>query len=150
MENNPAYLASHNMEITGNDGDLAVIRQLPGGDNSFGKVKFLFLNSFNIYFHDTPAKSLFENDKRAYSHGCIRLSDPAKLANYLLKEDKDWTPENIDAAMNAGTEKFVKLKNPLPVLIIYYTAWENENGSFHFADDIYDYDKTIMNNMFAN
>jgi murein L,D-transpeptidase YcbB/YkuD len=150
MENNPGYLASNNMEITGDDGGLPVIRQLPGGDNSLGKVKFLFPNSFNIYFHDTPAKALFEKDKRAYSHGCIRLSDPAKLANYLLKEDTDWPPENIDAAMNAGTEKFVKLKNPVPVLITYYTAWVDENGLLHFADDIYGHDKTIMEKMFTN
>lgn len=150
MENNPDYLASHNMEITGNEGELPVIRQLPGGDNSLGKVKFLFPNSFNIYFHDTPAKSLFEKDKRAYSHGCIRLSEPAKLAAYLLKDDTDWPPENIEAAMNAGTEKFVKLKTPVPVLITYYTAWVDENGLLHFADDIYGHDKTIMDKMFTN
>jgi murein L,D-transpeptidase YcbB/YkuD len=138
------------MEQVGNDGDLPVIRQLPGDDNSLGKVKFLFPNSFNIYFHDTPAKSLFNKDKRAYSHGCIRLSDPTKMANYLLKDDPQWTPENIDAAMNSGTEKYVKLKDPVPVLITYYTAWVDEKGLLHFADDIYDHDKAIMRKMFTN
>jgi murein L,D-transpeptidase YcbB/YkuD len=150
MAGNPNYLASHNMEQVGNDGDLPVIRQLPGDDNSLGKVKFLFPNSFNIYFHDTPAKSLFNKDKRAYSHGCIRLSDPTKMANYLLKDDPQWTPENIDAAMNSGTEKYVKLKDPVPVLITYYTAWVDEKGLLHFADDIYDHDKAIMRKMFTN
>jgi murein L,D-transpeptidase YcbB/YkuD len=150
MSGNPNYLASHNMEQVGNDGDLPVIRQLPGDDNSLGKVKFLFPNSFNIYFHDTPAKSLFNKDKRAYSHGCIRLSDPTKMANYLLKDDPQWTPENIDAAMNSGTEKYVKLKDPVPVLITYYTAWVDEKGLLHFADDIYDHDKAIMRKMFTN
>ncbi len=150
MERNPNYLADNNMETVGNDEDLPVIRQLPGDGNSLGKVKFLFPNSFNIYFHDTPAKSLFNKDKRAYSHGCIRLSDPAKMANYLLQDDPEWTPEKINAAMNSGTEKYVKLKNPVPVLITYYTAWVDDNGLLHFAEDIYDHDKVIMNKMFTN
>jgi murein L,D-transpeptidase YcbB/YkuD len=150
MSRNPNYLASNNMEEVGTDGDLPVIRQLPGDGNSLGKVKFLFPNSFNIYFHDTPAKSLFNKDKRAYSHGCIRLSDPAKMANYLLKNDPEWSPESIDAAMNSGTEKYVKLKDPVPVLITYYTAWVDEKGLLHFADDIYDHDKAIMRKMFTN
>lgn len=150
IEKNPGYLESHNMEITGNEGGLPSIRQLPGGDNSLGKVKFLFPNSFDIYFHDTPAKSLFEKDKRAYSHGCIRLSDPAQMANYLLKEQPEWTPEKINEAMNAGEEKYVKLKKPVPVLITYYTSWVDENGLLHFADDIYGHDKAVIEKMFIN
>jgi len=150
MEKNPSYLESHNMEITGNEGGLPSIRQLPGDDNSLGKVKFLFPNSFDIYFHDTPAKSLFDKDKRAYSHGCIRLSDPAKMANYLLKEQSEWSPERIDEAMNVGVEKYVKLKNPVPVLITYYTAWVDENGLLHFADDIYGHDKAVKEKMFIS
>jgi murein L,D-transpeptidase YcbB/YkuD len=148
MASNPDYLATHNMEQVGSDGDLPVIRQLPGDDNSLGKVKFLFPNSFNIYFHDTPAKALFDKDKRAYSHGCIRLSDPVKMANYILQDDPQWSPEKIDEAMNSGTEKYVKVKNPVPVLITYYTAWVDENGLLHFADDIYDHDKAMMSKMF--
>jgi murein L,D-transpeptidase YcbB/YkuD len=150
MAKNPNYLASHNMESTGNEGGLPVIRQLPGPQNSLGKVKFLFPNSFNIYFHDTPAKSLFEKDKRAYSHGCIRLSDPVKMANYLLQGQPEWTPEKIDEAMNSGNEKYVKLKKPVPVLITYYTAWVDEAGALHFADDIYGHDEAAMAKMFAN
>lgn len=148
MQRNPNYLASHNMEQTGTSGGLPVVRQLPGGDNSLGKVKFLFPNSFNIYFHDTPAKSLFEKDKRAYSHGCIRLSDPPKLANYLLKDDASWPSDKIDEAMNAGVEQFVKVKKPVPVLITYYTAWVDDNGLLHFADDIYGHDKELSSKMF--
>lgn len=150
MESNPNYLASHNMEINGNDGGLPSIRQLPGAGNSLGKVKFLFPNSFNIYFHDTPAKSLFGKDKRAYSHGCIRLSDPSKMANYLLEGDAAWTPGKIDEAMNSGDEQYVKLKKPVPVLITYYTAWVDDNGLLHFADDIYGHDKNVMTKMFSN
>jgi murein L,D-transpeptidase YcbB/YkuD len=72
-----------------------------------GKVKFLFPNRFNIYFHDTPAKSLFDKDKSAYSHGCIRLSDPEKMANYLLRNNPEWTADRISKAMNSGEEKYV-------------------------------------------
>ena len=96
MDKNGNYLAKENMEITGNEGGLPVIRQKPGGKNALGKVKFLFPNSFNIYFHDTPAKSLFNKDKRAYSHGCIRLKEPVKLANYVLRNQPEWTPEKIE------------------------------------------------------
>jgi len=149
MNRNKNYLASQHMEITGNEGGLPVIRQLPGADNSLGRVKFLFPNSYNIYFHDTPAKSLFEKDKRAYSHGCIRLSDPVKMANYLLKDDAQWTEIKIEEAMNSGNEKYVKLKDPVPVLITYYTAWVDDNGALHFADDIYGHDKLSIAKMFV-
>ena len=149
LESNPNYLAEQNMEITGNDGGLPVIRQLPGEKNSLGKVKFLFPNSFNIYFHDTPAKSLFSKDKRAYSHGCIRLSDPVKMAEYLLKDDSSWPPEKIMEAMNSGNEKFVKIKDPVPVFITYYTAWVDENGSLNFRDDIYSRDAILAQKMFV-
>lgn len=150
MERNPNYLLDNNMEQTGNDGGLPVIRQLPGDGNSLGKVKFLFPNSFNIYFHDTQAKALFDKDKRAYSHGCIRLSDPTKMATYLLQDNPEWTADKIDEAMNSGEEKYVKLKSAVPVLITYYTAWVDENGLLHFADDIYDHDQEIMRKMFIN
>jgi len=149
MARNPNYLASQNMEITGNEGGLPVIRQLPGEKNSLGKVKFLFPNSFNIYFHDTPAKSLFDKDKRAYSHGCIRLSDPVRMAEYLLKDDPSWPPEKIYEAMNSGNEKFVKVKNPVPVFITYYTAWVDEYGILNFRDDIYNRDAAVTQKMFA-
>ncbi|HVF80680.1 MAG TPA: L,D-transpeptidase family protein, partial [Flavisolibacter sp.] len=109
MASNPNYLASQNMEQTGSEGGLPVIRQKPGEQNSLGKVKFLFPNSFNIYFHDTPAKSLFSQDKRAYSHGCIRLAEPEKMAQYLLRNAPEWTPEKIAEAMNSEEEKYVKL-----------------------------------------
>lgn len=150
MQKDPNYLTRNNMEQTGEEGGLPVIRQLPGPKNSLGKVKFLFPNDFNIYFHDTPAKSLFSQDKRAYSHGCIRLSDPVWMANYLLRNQKSWTPEKIDEAMNSGTEQFIKLKDPVPVLITYYTAWVDENGLLNFRDDIYSHDAKLAAKMFVN
>lgn len=150
MEKNPNYLLEHNMEITGEENELPVVRQLPGESNALGQVKFLFPNTFNIYFHDTPEKELFRKTKRAYSHGCIRLSDPAKLANYLLEEDPQWSPEKIDSAMNAEKEKYVKVKDPVPVLIFYYTTWVNENGTLQFRDDIYDHDENLARKMFSD
>lgn len=148
MEANPGYLASQNMEQVGTEDGLPKIRQLPGEGNSLGRVKFLFPNSFNIYFHDTPAKGLFEKDKRAFSHGCIRLEEPEKMANYLLRNNPEWTPEKISEAMNSGNEQYVKLKKPVPVIITYYTAWVDENGLLNFRDDIYDHDKDLMEKMF--
>jgi murein L,D-transpeptidase YcbB/YkuD len=148
LEKNPDYFASQNMEQTGTEGGLPVVRQKPGAGNALGKVKFLFPNSFNIYFHDTPSKSLFERDKRAFSHGCIRLAEPEKMANYLLKDHPDWNPEKINVAMNAETEKFVKLKESVPVVITYYTSWVDDNGRLNFRDDIYSHDKKLSGKMF--
>ncbi len=148
MSRNPNYLANQNMEIVKQDGDLPVVRQLPGGKNALGKVKFLFPNMFNIYFHDTPSKSLFKKDKRAFSHGCIRLEEPEKMANYLLQDDPNWTPEKINEAMNAGEEKFVKLKTAIPVFITYYTAWVDDQGRLNLREDIYGHDAKLAKKMF--
>jgi murein L,D-transpeptidase YcbB/YkuD len=148
MEKDPNYLASQNMEIIGESDGIPEIRQLPGEKNSLGKVKFLFPNSYNIYFHDTPAKSLFEKNKRAFSHGCIRLSEPEKMAEYLLQNDPAWDETKIEEAMNAENERYVKLKEPVTVFITYYTAWVDENGKLNFREDIYDHDEDIERKMF--
>jgi murein L,D-transpeptidase YcbB/YkuD len=151
MNKNSNYLAKNNMEIvSGNGGGIPTIRQRPGAANSLGRVKFLFPNSFNIYFHDTPAKSLFEKDQRAYSHGCIRLGDPVWMANYLLENSPEWTPEKIEAAMNSGNEKAVRLKNPVPVIITYYTAWVDEENKMNFREDIYGNDASCAAKMFIH
>ena len=151
MKRDRSYLQKNNMEQTGSDEDgVPVIRQLPGEKNSLGKVKFLFPNSYDIYFHDTPAKDLFRMDKRAYSHGCIRLGDPVKMAAYLLRNQKEWTAAKIDSAMNSGAEQMVKLKNPVPVLITYYTAWVDDKGILNFRDDVYGHDAMLMRKMFVN
>lgn len=149
MSRNKNYLAQNDMEIV-SGGDIPEMRQKPGPKNSLGLVKFLFPNSFNIYFHDTPAKSLFEKDNRAASHGCIRLADPVKMANYLLQDSPEWTPEKIDEAMHAGVEKTVKLKKSVPVIITYYTAWVDEDNKMNFRTDIYGNDQNIAAKMFTN
>ncbi len=150
MKRDKNYLAKRDMEITGSEGGIPVVRQLPGKKNALGKVKFLFPNSFNIYLHDTPQKDLFKRSERDLSHGCIRLSDPVKLANYLLQNSKNWTPEKIDSAMNCGQEQCVRLKNTVPVIITYYTAWVDQNGTLHFADDIYGHDNKMAMKMFSD
>lgn len=143
INKNPRYLRNENMEITGNEDGLPVVRQKPGPKNALGKVKFMFPNKYNIYFHDTPAKSLFERSTRAFSHGCIRLSRPFELARFLLKDQNQWTDDAIQRAMNAGSEKWVRLTEPVPVSISYYTAWVQPDGTVHFRDDIYGHDKDM-------
>ena len=143
MRKNRNYLRAHRYEQVGTEGGLPVIRQLPGAGNSLGKVKFLFPNSHNIYFHDTPAKSLFSIRKRTFSHGCIRLAEPQKLAEYLLRNDAAWTPEKIRQAMDSGKEQFVQLQNPVAVSITYFTAFVDAGGQFHFREDVYGHDKPV-------
>jgi murein L,D-transpeptidase YcbB/YkuD len=150
LEKNPHYLEKENMEIIGEEDGLPEIRQKPGEKNALGKVKFLFPNSYNIYFHDTPSKSLFAKSKRAFSHGCIRLSDPERMAKYLLRNQPEWSDAKIEEAMNSDKEKFVKVKKPVPVLITYYTAWVDENGELNFREDIYDHDRELIKKMFTD
>lgn len=83
------------MEITGKRNGFPVIRQRPGRRNALGRVKFIFPNRYSIYLHDTPAKRLFERTNRAFSHGCIRVSEPSELAKYLLKDKPGWTDQEI-------------------------------------------------------
>ena len=141
INKNSNYLEENNMEITGKAEGLPKIRQKPGPDNSLGSVKFLFPNKYDIYFHDTPSISLFEKRKRAFSHGCIRLSQPYELAQYLLKDQEEWTGTDIIRAMGSGTEKWVKLQTKIPVSIIYYTTWVDSSGLLNFRDDIYGHDE---------
>ncbi len=141
MRKNKNYLNNNNYEVTGTEGGLQAIRQRPGPGNSLGLVKFVFPNSHGIYFHDTPMKSLFKLQKRTFSHGCIRLAEPVKLATYLLRNDPGWTEEKIKAAMNTGKEQRVNLSTPVPVIITYLTAWVDDTGLLNMRDDIYGLDK---------
>lgn len=133
------YLAKKNLEWK--DG---MVRQKPGINNSLGLVKFLFPNSNNIYLHDTPAKSLFERESRAFSHGCVRVEKPRELAIELLKSDPSWTPARIDKAMHAGKESWYTLKKKVPVYIGYFTAWVDKDGKINFYKDIYNRDQSLL------
>jgi murein L,D-transpeptidase YcbB/YkuD len=117
------------------------VRQRPGAKNSLGLVKFLFPNKFDVYLHDTPADSLFERLERDFSHGCVRVEKPVELAQWVLRDQPEWTPEKIQAAMHAGQERHVALKRRIPVYIVYATAWVDEGGRLNFRDDLYGHDR---------
>ncbi len=138
LDKDPDYLAKHNMEWADKN-----IRQKPGPDNSLGLVKFLFPNTNNIYLHDTPAKTLFNSEKRAFSHGCIRVEKPRELAIKILENDPKWTPEKIDEAMHKGEEEWVTLKRKIPVYIGYFTAFVDSEGNINFYKDIYEKDQRL-------
>lgn len=149
MRRNSNYLARHNMEVVGKGKEgLPAIRQKPGGSNSLGRVKFMFPNSYDIYFHDTPNKGLFGNANRSFSHGCIRLSEPKKLAGYLLRNDTSWSEQKIDSVMHLSKEKPVTLKKSLPVTIAYFTAWVDADGLLNFRRDIYKHDSVLAEKLF--
>ncbi len=149
---NPGYLSSHHYELVSATGavvpqsaaNLAALaagslrlRQRPGEDNALGAVKFMMPNPYDVYLHDTPARALFTRTTRAYSHGCVRVADPAALAEFVLQDDATWTHERIEQAM-AGTEPLrVNLSEPIRVYFVYGTAIAREDGSVLFLDDLY-------------
>ena len=123
-----------------NMGNYSIV-QNSGAGNALGRVKFIFPNSNNIYMHDTPSTQ-FDKANRALSHGCIRLFEPEKLANHLLKEKSEvWTKEKIHEAMYSGDTKNVYLDRKWVVHIVYWTTWVDDTGRVHFSKDIYGYDK---------
>jgi murein L,D-transpeptidase YcbB/YkuD len=158
---NSRYLSQHHMEVYSHSTNQVIasesiawsnyvgkkfpygIRQLPGAHNSLGWVKFVFPNQYYIYMHDTPSRNLFANTQRSYSHGCIRLSDPVKLANYLLSSDSSWTGSKIDSVMHGGVETYVALDQKMPVFIAYFTAWVDAQGVLQFRDDLYNHDEPL-------
>jgi murein L,D-transpeptidase YcbB/YkuD len=136
-EKDPGYLERNNIEV---DEEGGRYRQRPGKGNSLGLVKFVFPNHFNVYLHDTPARSLFDRIERDFSHGCVRLERPMDLAKYVLRDQPEWTEEKIKAAMQAGVERSVNLKEPLPIYLVYFTAWE-EDGVLKTVPDVYGHDR---------
>lgn len=117
--------------------------QPPGGANVLGFVKFMFPNKHSVYMHDTPTKSLFAQSKRAYSHGCIRVRDPRKLAELILRRDRGWSSGNVGAAIKSGKNQHVNLKNPIPVHISYFTARVGKNGKITYFSDLYGHDSRM-------
>lgn len=122
------------------DGIQYHLRQDPGNDNALGLVKFEFPNSSDIYMHDTPAKNLFNLDKRAFSSGCIRLENPFALVSYLMQDDPQWTSDILEQILETNKTKYVKASRPTRVIITYLTAWVDDNGNLQFRDDIYGLD----------
>ena len=139
MSKHPGYLEQNNMEWF--DGK---IRQKPGPWNALGGVKFIFPNAYNMYMHDTPAKTLFNAESRAFSHGCIRIEEPVKMALFLLEDQKEWSLEKINEAMKLEKETMVVLKEKTTVHILYFTAFIDENGKLNFRKDIYGKDQHLL------
>ena len=152
----PEFLSRNNMEVVNTKGEVVSpesipwgdegaleqfrFRQRPGANNALGYVKFLFPNEHAVYLHDTPADTLFKRIGRAFSHGCVRVEEPEVLAQYVLRDQPEWSDDAIRTAMRAGDERHVKLAEQIPVHIVYMTAWVDQNGGLHFEDDVYGYD----------
>ncbi len=156
LRKNPGYLAAQNMEIVSGGTALgagadaiaklaqgsAQLRQRPGPKNALGRVKFLFPNSNSIYLHDTPSRAAFAQSRRDFSHGCIRLGDPAALARWVLGPE-GWDASRIESALAAKTETPVALAKPIPVVIYYTTAVARPDGTISFYEDIYRHDAAL-------
>jgi murein L,D-transpeptidase YcbB/YkuD len=117
--------------------------QRPGPGNALGRIKFIFPNEYAVYLHDTPSKSLFGRSERAFSHGCIRTQNPFDLAEILLRP-QGWDRDRIDAQIESLETKTVHLAEPLPVLLLYWTADIGANGERHFYKDVYERDQKIL------
>jgi L,D-transpeptidase YcbB len=162
IRRSPAYLQKNNLEIVPAFAPAAVplsadsanldrvaggslkIRQRPGPDNALGLFKFSFPNVNNVYLHSTPSKGLFSRDRRDFSHGCIRVQDPQRLAEWVLEENGDWPPERIAEFANGEVTKTIMLKKPIPVYILYSTVMVDQEGRISFFDDIYGHDRTLQ------
>jgi len=157
----PSYIEKHDFEIVASGSETAAawpptpenldkveagklrIRQKPGPHNSLGLAKFIFPNADNIYMHGTPAQQLFSRARRDFSHGCIRIEDPMGLAEWVLRDQPEWTRERIDAAMQGERPTRVNLTQPLRVVLFYVTTHVDSEGVVHFAEDIYGLDQTL-------
>lgn len=166
IRKNKNYLYANNMEVVNSKGEIIdpasinwskyhsgfpyTIRQRPGSNNSLGHVKFLFPNNYAIYLHDTPARHLFNQSDRRFSHGCIRIEEPQWMAEYLLAEQPEWDSLSIKNAMHGGRETVVKTGNAVPVYITYFTSWVDSRGRLHFRDDIYGHDRKLERELFGD
>lgn len=157
----PGYLSRQNMEIVASGADDApalpatpenldrvaagrlTLRQKPGEKNSLGLAKFIFPNAHNVYMHGTPAQALFARARRDFSHGCIRLEDPPRFAEWVLEDYPDWTRERIDGAMKGERPTRASLKEKLLVVLFYDTALVDAKGLVHFSDDYYGHDAKL-------
>jgi len=121
------------------------LRQRPGANNALGRVKLMFPNPHNVYLHDSPARSLFSRNVRAFSHGCIRLARPLDLAGQVLRAGgvSGWNRERIDRVVASQANTVVNLQVPLPVYITYLTAWV-DGGAVNFRSDIYGHDAKLL------
>jgi murein L,D-transpeptidase YcbB/YkuD len=116
------------------------VQQPPGAKNALGEIKFLFPNDHDIYMHDTPNRELFEEDQRAFSHGCVRVQNPREFASVVL----GWDAATVDEHIGTPRSETVRLKEKIPVHIGYFTAWPDETGRIRYFEDIYGRDKAMQ------
>ncbi len=119
----------------------------PGGGNALGDVKFMFPNHYSVYMHDTPSKELFGSGVRAFSHGCMRVQDPHKLAEVIMGQANGWAPEQTKAQFANSQNEQVQLDHPLPVHVTYFTVRVAPDGQLQYIDDIYGHDRRTVNAM---
>lgn len=125
-----------------------VLRQQPGPKNALGSVKFMLPNPYAVYLHDTPDHNLFQKQERGFSSGCVRLSDPLGLAYWVLDTDgQSMTRQDIQLQVDSRETKTVYLKKPIPVYIVYLTAFVDESGEVVFRRDLYQRDQPIVNQL---
>jgi len=132
MEQDPTYLVRNNMEFVNGR-----VRQKPGPNNALGRYKFLFPNEFDVYLHDSPEGHLFSRTRRDFSSGCIRLERPEDFARLLLQLQTDNGSSQLDAHLTHWNERWIKLDRTLPVYLLYFTAWVDEDGTVRFHHDVY-------------
>jgi murein L,D-transpeptidase YcbB/YkuD len=163
LQKDPGYLGTHNIKVylkqSAEHQALRVnahelinatrqrfpykLRQAPGPQNPLGRVKFLLPNPFDVYLHDTPSKELFNKTIRTFSSGCIRLEKPLDLAQYVLQASPKWNRDTIEAAVKSKTTRSIQIPEPIPVYLMYWTAWVDESGQVQFREDIYERDKRM-------
>jgi murein L,D-transpeptidase YcbB/YkuD len=139
VRRDPGYLSRNHMKILAG----GRIRQDPGPTNPLGRLKFTITNRYGVGLHDTPARHLFAESVCAFSHGCIRAERPLDLAVYLLRNDTTWTQERMNATIERWQETRIPAPEPLPVHVLYWTAWVDDQGILHLRPDIYGHDDRL-------
>jgi murein L,D-transpeptidase YcbB/YkuD len=119
------------------------LRQEPGPRNPLGRIKFMFPNKHSVYLHDTSDPQLFRKERREFSHGCIRIEKPMEMAAFVIKGNKEWPIEKIKTVLKTQETTVANLPKPIPVHILYFTAWGNGDGTTHFLEDIYRRDERL-------
>jgi murein L,D-transpeptidase YcbB/YkuD len=144
MRRDPKYLEKHGYEVVHGLGGSIRVRQWPGDQNALGLLKFSLPNVHDVYLHGTPAQSLFDRTRRDFSHGCIRVEDPAVLAVWVLRQNPGWSREKIEAAMHGTETMSLAVTHPIPILIVYGTGFAAEDGVVYFLPDIYDENAALL------
>jgi murein L,D-transpeptidase YcbB/YkuD len=126
------------------------LRQLPGPHNALGRVKLMFPNKHNVYLHDTPTTELFAKSSRAFSSGCVRVSNVLGLTHWLLEEEPEWNWERIGRVIDGGDETRINLKAPVPIHILYFTAVVEADGALRLVNDLYERDARLVSALDAS